>query len=156
MSIPIPMSVSMPQPVPSAVQVNKNPFGFAPKEQLICPEIQPGSSSEAGARWGRGSDVGWCIEKRLIIYIYMLAPIYIYIYITSPYRPTISNLVYNYGKKSAYLCAHFHYELVGLMFHFRGHSCKERKHFGIPTINLIVYNLAYNLANWGSWGYVMG
>ena len=28
-------------------QVNKNPFGFAPKEQLVCPEIQPGSSAEA-------------------------------------------------------------------------------------------------------------
>ncbi|CAL1152498.1 unnamed protein product [Cladocopium goreaui] len=29
-----------------AIQVNKNPFGFAPKEQLVCSEIQPGSSSE--------------------------------------------------------------------------------------------------------------
>lgn len=29
-----------------AIQVNKNPFGFAPKEQLVCPEIQPGSSAE--------------------------------------------------------------------------------------------------------------
>ena len=90
--------VSIP-PLPR--QVNKNPFGFAPKEQLVCSEIQPGSSSEAGQTvWGEvgaqapGMSVG-VLKKTLIIlyilyyiqytvymyYIYiMISPIYIYIY----------------------------------------------------------------------------
>ncbi|CAE8595305.1 unnamed protein product, partial [Polarella glacialis] len=29
-----------------AIQVNKNPFGFAPKEQLVVPELAPGASAE--------------------------------------------------------------------------------------------------------------
>jgi len=29
-----------------AIQVNKNPFGFAPREQLACPEIPSGGSAE--------------------------------------------------------------------------------------------------------------
>lgn len=29
-----------------AVQVNKNPFGLAPREQLACPEIAPGGTAE--------------------------------------------------------------------------------------------------------------
>lgn len=37
-----------------AIQVNKNPFGFAPKEQLMCPEIQPGSSSEVSVTMAPG------------------------------------------------------------------------------------------------------
>ena len=29
-----------------AIQVNKNSFGFAPKEALVCPDILPGSSAD--------------------------------------------------------------------------------------------------------------
>ncbi|CAE7227427.1 AP1B1 [Symbiodinium sp. CCMP2592] len=37
-----------------AIQVNKNPFGFAPKEQLACPDIGPGSSAEVSVAMAPG------------------------------------------------------------------------------------------------------
>eukprot|EP00440_Ansanella_granifera_P042706 gb/GFBE01046302.1/.p1 GENE.gb/GFBE01046302.1/~~gb/GFBE01046302.1/.p1 ORF type:complete len:897 (+),score=258.83 gb/GFBE01046302.1/:1-2691(+) len=37
-----------------AIQVNKNPFGLAPKEQLACPEIAPGSSAEVSLAMAPG------------------------------------------------------------------------------------------------------
>ncbi|CAE7216563.1 BETAC-AD [Symbiodinium natans] len=37
-----------------AIQVNKNPFGFAPKEQLACPDISPGSSAEVSVAMAPG------------------------------------------------------------------------------------------------------
>ncbi|CAE7343540.1 BETAC-AD [Symbiodinium pilosum] len=37
-----------------AIQVNKNPFGFAPKEQLACPDINPGSSAEVSVAMAPG------------------------------------------------------------------------------------------------------
>jgi len=43
------MTLSNGSPAPLsgfAIQVNKNPFGFAPKEQLASPEIAPGASAE--------------------------------------------------------------------------------------------------------------
>ena len=60
--------------------------------------------------WGTVGPRQWCWlvhwKKINYIYIYASPHIYIYIHITSPYRPTISNLVYNYGKKKVHISAH--------------------------------------------------
>mmetsp|Transcript_14468 Transcript_14468/g.27129 ORF Transcript_14468/g.27129 Transcript_14468/m.27129 type:complete len:628 (-) Transcript_14468:64-1947(-) len=37
-----------------AIQVNKNPFGFAPKEQLACPDIAQGASAEVSVAMAPG------------------------------------------------------------------------------------------------------
>lgn len=79
-------SNSSPAPLSGfAIQMNKNPFGFAPREQLACPEIAPGGSAEVSVGLAPGQLLsGAAPSNPLLLQIAIKTSLDIF-YLNAPY-----------------------------------------------------------------------